>query len=482
MSAPEPAVEQHQTLSGYLRHVQAAIRTALPDSSWVVAELTDFKRRSNGHVYFDVVEAVDGRQVAKASCTMFANVAKGVLAAWEQATGGLPQAGMNILVRVRAEFSPQYGFQLMATQIDPSYTLGDMQAKVQEIIAALKARGLFEIQRGLPAPAGYWRVAVISPNEAAGLADFTRDAERLESAGVCAFEYFAATFQGRDAAESIRGALLQVHGRHQQAPYDAVCIIRGGGAKADLAWLNDGKLAAWVCRFPVPVFTGIGHEVDECVLDLIAHRRFDTPSKVIGHIRAAQTTEASAVRANLERGAGLMQRLVAAQWPVLERTSSAYSRAVQSGLHAQAASLIQHEARFRTSRDRLLANERMALREASGAFLRHGLYLCSTQHQKMALAASQMALRADAMLVAEQKRLQLAATVFEKTNPLALLERGFALVRGPSGELITSAAQGRQAEALSLTFGDGQLEALVAIGESAQRSAVAGVLFGLETD
>ena len=117
---------------------------------------------------------------------------------------------------------------------------------------------------------------------------------------------------------------------------------------------------------------------------------------------------------------------------------------------------------------------------ASGAFLRHGLYLCSTQHQKMALAASQMALRADAMLVAEQKRLQLAATVFEKTNPLALLERGFALVRGPSGELITSAAQGRQAEALSLTFGDGQLEALVAIGEKV--SAVAGGLFGLETD
>lgn len=92
-----------------------------------------------------------------------------------------------------------------------------------------------------------------------GLADFKRDAEQLAGAGVCQFEYFAATFQGKDCSESIRDALRQVHERHQAQGFDAVAIIRGGGAKSDLAWLNDANLAAWVCRLPVPVFTGIGH-------------------------------------------------------------------------------------------------------------------------------------------------------------------------------------------------------------------------------
>lgn len=86
-------------------------------------------------------------------------------------------------------------------------------------------------------------------------------------------------------------------------------LIRGGGAKSDLAWLNDGNVAAWICRLPIPVFTGIGHEIDECVLDLVAHRKFDTPSKVIGHIKTCLHSEAAGLRADIERGSSLMQSL-----------------------------------------------------------------------------------------------------------------------------------------------------------------------------
>lgn len=145
---------------------------------------------------------------------------------------GLPQAGMNVLLKVRADFSPQFGFSLMVTGIDPSYTLGDMQAKLQKIISSLRERGWLDLQRGLPAPSGYWRVAVVAPHEAAGLADFKRDAEQLAGAGVCQFEYFAATFQGKDCSESIRDALRQVHERHQAQGFDAVAIIRGAGRRA----------------------------------------------------------------------------------------------------------------------------------------------------------------------------------------------------------------------------------------------------------
>lgn len=461
MSAPDTN-EQHLTLSAYLSQIQKAIRAAVPDSSWVVAELSDFKRRPNGHCYMDILESSGGAEVAKARCTMFANVAGKVLGEWQKATGGLPQAGMNVLLKVRADFSPQFGFSLMVTGIDPSYTLGDMQAKMQRIIASLKERQWFDLQRGLPSPAGFWRVAVVAPHQAAGLADFQRDAEQLVAADVCGFEYFSATFQGRDASDSIRAALRSVHERHQHQPFDAVCIIRGGGAKSDLAWLNDANLAAWVCRLPVPVFTGIGHEVDECVLDLIAHRRFDTPSKVIGFIKTTLMSEASTARAQVERANALILRLAAGQAPHLDRAWNSFSRLVTDMLHGERHHLVQQQNGLDNGRDRLIGMQRMALQIAQDRFSRLGGGLCVAERQRVFFAASQVA-RLSGMQVAKAvSRLELACTIYDKTNPLALLGRGFALVRGPDGEIISSAQQARSASKLDLAFADGHVIADVA--------------------
>lgn len=461
MNAPDP-VEQHLTLSAYLTQIQKAVRAAVPDSSWVVAELSDFKRRPNGHCYMDILESREGTEVAKARCTMFANVAGKVLGEWQQATGGLPQAGMNVLLKVRADFSPQFGFSLMVTGIDPSYTLGDMQAKMQKIIASLKERQWFDLQRGLPCPGGFWRVAVVAPHEAAGLADFRRDAEQLAAAEVCGFEYFSATFQGRDASDSIRSALRTVHEQHQQQPFDAVCIIRGGGAKSDLAWLNDANLAAWVCRLPVPVFTGIGHEIDECVLDLVAHRRFDTPSKVIGFIKTALMSEASTARAQVERANGMILRLVSGQAPHLDRAWSTFSRRVTETLHREQRQLLQQQSSLDKGRDRLLSQQRMALQLAQDRFSSLGGGLCVAERQRGLFAASRVASLSMALITKETSRLELASTVYDKTNPLALLGRGFALIRGPGGVIISSAEQARDAGKLDLAFADGHVIADVA--------------------
>jgi exodeoxyribonuclease VII large subunit len=453
--------EGHLSLSAYLTQIQKAFRAAMPDSCWVVAELSDFKRRPNGHCYMDILESRDGNGVAKARCTMFANVAGKVLQQWQEATGGLPQAGMNVLLKVRADFSPQFGFSLMVTGIDPSYTLGDMQAKLQKIISSLRERGWLDLQRGLPAPSGYWRVAVVAPHEAAGLADFKRDAEQLAGAGVCQFEYFAATFQGKDCSESIRDALRQVHERHQAQGFDAVAIIRGGGAKSDLAWLNDANLAAWVCRLPVPVFTGIGHEVDECVLDLVAHRRFDTPSKVIGFIKTALMSEASAARARAEQANALIQRLVAGQGPYLDRAWGYFSRRVVERLHAEHRNLLDRQSRFDSGRARLITQQQAEQQAAQDRFSRLTLGLIASERQKALLGASRASAQSLALIARENARLALAGTLYDKTNPLALLSRGFALIRSPGGEIVTSAQQARAAGRLDLAFADGHLSATV---------------------
>jgi len=452
---------QHIGLRSYLERAQQVIRAEMPDECWIVAELTEFKRRQNGHVYMDLLEAENGREVAKARATMFGNVAGKVIQEWEQVTGGPPQPGMSVLLRVRAELSPQYGFSLSVSAIDPAYTLGDMQAKVQRIITALKTRDLFDLQRRLPAPAGYWRVAVVAPHEAAGLADFKRDAEMLAEAGACVFEYFAGTFQGRDAVESLCAALMELHGRHKASHFDVVCIIRGGGSKADLAWLNDGKLASWICRLPIPVFTGIGHQVDECVLDLVAQRRFDTPSKVIGFIRGSLAAEAVTLRSNLERGEALMMRQVSSQAPALERAWGAFSKGVGGLLHKQHSKLLQTGGRFESGRDRLIAQQQMALKDAAASFCRLVVGQSAAQRQRAILASSRAASLGQALLVREQSRLTLASTIYEKTNPLALLNRGFALVRSQTGNLVANADQALRSGVLELTFSDGKVNVWV---------------------
>jgi exodeoxyribonuclease VII large subunit len=158
---------------------------------------------------------------------------------------------------------------------------------LRQIRTALSREGVIDRNRQLASPTEFCRVAVISPDGAAGLGDFKRDADILASAGLCSFNYQSARFQGLDAAIDIKNRLLSVlDAQKDDLPrYDAICIIRGGGSVTDLYWLNDLDLAMAVCNCPFPILTGIGHERDNTILDEIANRRFDTPSKVIGHIR-----------------------------------------------------------------------------------------------------------------------------------------------------------------------------------------------------
>lgn len=467
MDTPEaPVPQEHVTLGSYLKQVSKALKQAMPDSTWVVAELSDFKVRPNGHVYMDVIETEGGKEVAKAKVSMFSTVSRKVLAEWERVTGGLPAAGMKVLLKVRADLSPQYGFTLNATGLDPSYTLGDMQAKLQEMISFLKSKGWFDLQRMQPSPTGHWRIAVISPHEAAGLADFRRDAQMLADAGVCLFDYFSATFQGKATSESIRDAMKAVHECHKQEPYDAVVIIRGGGSKADLAHLNDVNLGAWVCRLPIPIYTGIGHEIDECLLDMVAHRKFDTPSKVIAFIRSSLVAEATQLRQGLHSGKAMMLALAAQERPLLERRWGEFARHVRNLTHRQHQAAMQAKGRVDIAIGKLLSGHRLHLQRRAGDLTRLGHSLCVAQRQHVLLATSRAKSQSLALVTREKGALAMACMLYDKTNPLALLGRGFALVRGPSGEIITSALQARDVRKLDLAFADGHVTAVAAESET----------------
>lgn len=277
------------SLNEYLASVREVIQMTFDEPVWVKAEIRNLTIKG-GHYYLELAEKEEDTDKIIASCkaTIWKFTAAKVVLKFERESGIELSKDLNVLIRIKARFDPQYGFSVNVEDIDSSYTLGDIARRYQQIVERLNKEGLLHKNRSLPAPFDIKNVLVIAPLNAAGLGDFKKDADVLDQAGVCHFVYHSATFQGNTAPESVISSLssgLRQWASDYKDPPDLIVIIRGGGAVNDLAYLNDHDLAALLCKRSVPVWVGIGHEKDRTILDEIAHRSFDTPSKVIGGIR-----------------------------------------------------------------------------------------------------------------------------------------------------------------------------------------------------
>jgi len=277
------------SLSEYLATVQEVIRITFDEPIWVKAEIRNLSIKG-GHYYLELAEKEEDSDKVIASCkaTIWKFSAAKMVLKFERESGIELSRDLNVLIKVKAVFNPQYGFSVNIEAIDSSYTLGDLARRYQQILERLTSEGLLNKNKLLPTPFDIENVLVIAPENAAGLGDFKKDADALDQAGVCHFVYHTATFQGNTAATSISEALangLRQWAKDLNTPPDLIVIIRGGGAVNDLAYLNDYNLATLLCKRSVPIWVGIGHEKDRTILDEVAHRSFDTPSKVIAGIR-----------------------------------------------------------------------------------------------------------------------------------------------------------------------------------------------------
>ncbi|MDA3453903.1 MULTISPECIES: exodeoxyribonuclease VII large subunit [Acinetobacter] len=281
--------EPQFSLSEYLGTVQEVIRVAFDEPVWVKAEIRNLNIKG-GHYYLELAEkdAETDKVIASCKATIWKFSASKIVLKFERETGIEISSDLNVLIKIRARFDPQYGFSVNIEEIDSSFTLGEIAKRYQQIIERLTQEGLIHKNKLLPTPFDIQNVLVIAPQNAAGLGDFKKDADALERNGVCHFVYHTATFQGNTAATSLiesLGSGLRQWANTFNFPPDLIVIIRGGGSVNDLAYLNDYELAALLCKRSVPIWVGIGHEKDRTILDEIAHRSFDTPSKVIAGIR-----------------------------------------------------------------------------------------------------------------------------------------------------------------------------------------------------
>lgn len=423
---------QSISLSSLLGIIKESVDMIFSDSLWVTAELLSIS--GNGHKYLDLVEYDDRRQEAAKSRAMIWRDDTRMLVDFKKATGIELSSGMKILFKAKPAFHPVYGLSLTIQAIDPTFTLGDMEARLMNIRDDLKKRGWWDLNRSLPKPVDYCKVAVIAPADAAGLGDFRVYADRLEELGLCRFSYYPSLFQGPQAIKQIIEQMVTVFEDNKSSPFDALAIIRGGGDKAGLYQLNDHRLAAYICRFPLPVLVGIGHERDSVLIDEVAHGRFSTPSMLISHI--VQHIVDQTVKAQRD-------------WDQIRSLSKATLSKAESDCRSQML-IVQSEAVRKLESAR---NDALSYAQGfSHALGRAQTHIDRLSEEVCRLARGQLD---QAMIRVENHMADIMTQ-----NPLTHLHRGYAILKSDDG-YITSSAQVEPGQHISVRLKDGTLSTRV---------------------
>ena len=450
--------EKGALLSTVLRQVQQALRQSFPGATWVVAEIANLNN-SRGHIYLELTENnAQGQSIASCRAMIWQSQAQRLLQRFEAETGSPFTIGQKVLLLTEISFHEQYGFSMVVQDIDPSYTLGELELNLSNIRKQLIADGVYQQNKQFTLPSDFFRVAVIAPPKAAGLGDFRADADHLQAAGLCDFKYFYSAFQGDSVENEMLAAIEAIHALHHSQPFDALVIIRGGGANLDLNMLNLYSVAKQLCMAQLPVLTGIGHERDSTILDEISNHRFDTPSKVIAFIRNEIFQKAQKAKADwqkIEHSSRLMVQYLEQDLSQLNQEITHNSQATVYRWK-QAIEPVQFKIQ-RLSENRIQSalvsiNE---LRQVIDVQLKNGLKLVKANldlyHQTTEKESKRV------LETKHQQIIQWIALVLS-SGPKTQLNRGFNIAKDAiTGKPVTTASQALKTKSIQLEFVDGKV-------------------------
>lgn len=356
------------SLSDFARSIGDELQAAFPRTYWVLAETSDVRHNRSGHCYLELIEKAEASEtiLARMRAYIWSSTFQMLKPYFEAQTGRQFTSGLRVLVKVELNFHPAYGLGLNIVDIDPTYTLGDIQQRRQEILRRLEEEGVLTLNKELELGLTPQRIAVISSPQAAGYEDFLNHLENNRFGFVFRPRLFPATMQGEATEASIIQALEAVF--HEQDLFDVVVIIRGGGASSDLAAFDSYNLAAHCAQFPLPIITGIGHERDNTVLDYVSFHRAKTPTAVadflIHHIEETYE-ELQASQAAIMQG--VRDRLVSSR-DQLERVAYQLPLLLKSRLEAESRNLESTYSHISASTRHLLQDKERQLREKEAFF------------------------------------------------------------------------------------------------------------------
>jgi exodeoxyribonuclease VII large subunit len=276
------------TLSELNAAVKETIEHAFPETLWVVAEISEIRCNAKGHCYLELAERDDEETIAQIRANIWARAFRSIAFKFEKATGETLKQGMKVLLQVNVTFHEVYGLSLNIKDIDPTYSLGEMARKKREVIERLTKEELINLNKQITLTLVPQRIAVISSSTAAGYGDFINHLDDNPYGYKIFHTLHQSLMQGQEAGASLIAALREIKAHRKR--YDAVVIVRGGGSQIDLSCFDTYGLAAEVARFPLPVITGIGHERDDTVVDIVAHTKLKTPTAVAEFLIANMTS------------------------------------------------------------------------------------------------------------------------------------------------------------------------------------------------
>lgn len=408
----------------------------MPLACWVTAEISELKVNYSGHCYMELVEKGGDNRIPKARASAVAwRSTWGALASYFRSeTGSELTVGMNVMFKVSVSYHEVYGLSLVVSDIDPLYTIGDMERQRQQTISRLQEEGVFDMNRSLEFPAVIQRIAVVSSRNAAGYQDFINE---LMGYGY-RFEVtlFDAFMQGQGAESSIIEAMESA--AEQLEDFDVLVIIRGGGSVSDLAAFDSYRLCSHIAQFPLPVITGIGHDKDESVADLVAAYPVKTPTAAAGFLVSALTE------------------------------FDGWLDTLQNAIEEESFSLIENERRrireavYELSQElrTLTRSLEIRLERLAGEVLRRQQNILSTHRHKLERIERLIEERALRILANQRSMLEMTEQIVDGRRPDKILSLGFAIVRR-GGKAVTDSSMLKSGSSLDITLSHGSATAKV---------------------
>jgi exodeoxyribonuclease VII large subunit len=407
--------------------IRDSLYMALPDSYWVIGEISELKENYAGHCYLELIEKnTDEKNVrARVRAIIWCKQYRFLKALFESSTGEHLQEGMKVLVKAKIEYHELYGLSLIISDLDPAFTIGEMAVKRQIIIKKLEHEGVFTMNKELPFPIVPQRIAIISSKNAAGYSDFMNHLNDNGSGYVFYTKLFESSLQGTETEHSTIAALdkIAMNARF----FDVVVIIRGGGSVSDLSWFDNYNIAYHVTQFPLPVITGIGHEKDISITDMVASRLLKTPTAVAdflidtvaatdNHIIELSTEISNASRVILEKNRNRIETSAIKLFPLARIMLST----LKDRLSDKIIEIINTGKLLIVRAGVIPANLKSRLTTASKSYVPGKEMILSRNSMRLLTSTTNLLKLKDAMLKSRESTLQLL-------NPDNILQRGYSI-------------------------------------------------------
>lgn len=393
--------------------IKAALGDAFPGAYWVTAEIAECKSNQRGHCYLELVEKEEDKIIAQVKATIWAYDYRRLSQKFKAATGEPLKPGMRLLLFVSVSFHEVYGLSLNVKDIDPTYTLGEMARKRKEIIERLRREGVIDENKKRPLPLVPQHIAVISSPTAAGYGDFFNQLDGNLYGYKLVHILFPAVMQGQEAELSVTAALKKI--RRLQDRFDVVVIIRGGGSAIDLSCFDSYDLAAAIARFPLPVITGIGHEKDDTIADMVAHTKMKTPTAV--------------------------------------------AEFLLSGIRSFEEGILSLQHRLSLSAERLLKDARYALNGIAQKLVVIPACLAAPRN-RLLLLERELQGRLRESLLRQHSRLEVCAQAVRLLDPAKVLRRGYSITRC-NGAVVKEASQVKKGAVITTRLHNGTVTSIV---------------------